>query len=125
VTPELHLGPHGAQPDLAGWRQERLPRLPEAGYVDIAPDWVFEILSPSTEAIDRGTKRRLYAAYGVSHFWYLHPVERYLEVFTLRDGQWVHLDTFDDAIELRASPFDAVTFRLADLRPIPAAEKAR
>ncbi len=122
VTPELHLGPHVVQPDLAGWRKERLPKLPDTAYIDIVPDWVCEILSPSTEGIDRGTKRRVYATYGVSHLWYLHPVERYLEVSALRDGQWVHLDTFDDAVDVRARPFEAVTFQLADLWPIPAAD---
>jgi Uma2 family endonuclease len=121
IQPELHLGPHIAQPDIAGWRQERMPRLPTTAFVDVSPDWVCEILSPSTEGHDRGVKRRLYATYGVAHFWLLHPVERYLEVSVLRDGAWVHIDTFNDALAFRAPPFDAVEFRLADLWPIPAA----
>lgn len=121
IQPELHLGPHIAQPDLAGWRRERMPTLPAAAYVDVAPDWVCEVLSPSTEGLDRGAKRRLYATYGVGHLWYLHPVERYLEVAMLREGGWMHIDTFNDAEEFRAPPFDAVAFRLADLWPIPPA----
>ncbi len=123
IEPEPHLGPHVALPDIAGWRQERMPTLPTTAYVELAPDWVCEVLSPSTEGLDRGAKRRLYATYGVAHLWYLHPVERYLEVSALRDGAWLHIDTFDDAVEVRAPPFDAVAFRLADLWPIPPADK--
>lgn len=119
IQPELHLGPHVAQPDIAGWRKERMPALPGTSFVEIAPDWVCEVLAPSTEGLDRGAKRRLYATYGVNYLWYLHPVERYLEVSVLRDGAWGHLDTFDDGEEFRAPPFDAVAFRLADLWPMP------
>lgn len=119
IQPELHLGPHVVQPDLAGWRQERMPTLPSAAYVDIAPDWVCEVLSPSMEGLDRGAKKRISSTYSIGHLWYLHPVERYLEVSALREGSWVHIDTFDDAIEFRAPPFEAVAFRLADLWPIP------
>jgi Uma2 family endonuclease len=79
------------------------------------------VLSPSTEGLDRGIKRRLYATYGVGYLWYLHPVERYLEVSALRDKEWVHIDTFSDAEEFRAPPFEAVAFQIADLWPIPPA----
>ena len=119
IEPELHLGPHVLQPDIAGWRQERMPQLPQTAFVDLVPDWVCEVPSPSTEGLDRGSKRRIYATYGVGHLWYLHPVARYLELSVLRDGAWVHIDTFDDAEQFRAPPFDAVAFRLADLWPIP------
>jgi Uma2 family endonuclease len=121
---ELHLGPHVAQPDIAGWRRERMPTLPTTAWVDIAPDWICEVLSPSTEGIDPGPKRRIYATYGVNHLWYLHPVERYLEVSALRDGTWVHIDTVQEAEEFRAPPFEAVAFRLADLWPMPQASEA-
>ena len=40
VEPELHLGRHVVVPDLAGWRRERMPRLPETAYFPLAPDWV-------------------------------------------------------------------------------------
>jgi Uma2 family endonuclease len=115
------LGPHILQPDIAGWRRERLPTLPTTAFVETPPDWVCEVLSPSTEGVDRGPKRRIYATYGIGHLWYLHPVERYLEVSVLRDGAWVHIDTFEDASEFRAPPFEAVAFTLADLWPIPRA----
>ena len=59
--PELHLGPHVAVPDLAAWRRERLPSLPETAWIGIAPDWICEVLSPSTQSYDRGEKRTIYA----------------------------------------------------------------
>ncbi|MCG8421700.1 MAG: Uma2 family endonuclease [Proteobacteria bacterium] len=48
-------------PDLAGWRMERvtaadLNTMPTR----VAPDWVCEILSPSTASRDLGTKKRNY-----------------------------------------------------------------
>lgn len=102
IQPELHLGPHVVQSDIPGWGKERMPMLPATAYVDLPPYWVCGVLSPSTESLDRGAKRRLYATYGIRHLWYLHPVERYLEGAALRDGPWVHLDTFDDADKFRA-----------------------
>ena len=119
--PELHLGPHVLAPDLAGWRKERMPYLPATAYVELAPDWVCDIISPRTESSDRGPKRRIYATYGVGHLWHLHPVARYLEAYALRDGQWVHIETFQDGAEFRAPPFDAVALQLTDLWPIPPA----
>ncbi len=46
--PELHLGEDVLIPDLAGWRNERLTTPPEEHRFDIRPDWVCEILSPTT-----------------------------------------------------------------------------
>ena len=51
--PEMHLGPHILVPDLAGWRRERMPALPDEAYFALAPDWVCEVLSPGTARIDR------------------------------------------------------------------------
>lgn len=119
VTPEQHLGPHVVQPDLAGWRKERMPALPATTFIEVVPDWICEILSPSTEAHDRDRKRRLYAMYGVKHLWYLHPVERYLEVNELIEGSWRIVDIASDDGFVRAPPFEAVALNLEDLWPIP------
>jgi Uma2 family endonuclease len=112
VEPELHLGADILVPDLAGWRRERLPRLPETAWFEPAPDWVCEVLSPATTRTDRMLKMPLYAANGVPHCWLVDPNSRTLEAFTLRDGQWVLLASFVDNAEVVAEPFAAVPFAL-------------
>ncbi len=72
--PELHFGEQVVVPDLAGWRRERLPAMPDEAFFSLAPDWVCEVLSPSTERIDRGRKLRIYAEAGVAHAWLVNPV---------------------------------------------------
>jgi Uma2 family endonuclease len=115
--PELHLGPHVVVPDIAGWRRERLPRLPDTAYFETAPDWVCEVLSPSTQRIDRTDKLTVYAAFGVSHAWYVDPIARTLEVFELTSGRWTLAATFKDTDAVAAPPFATHTFALDVLWP--------
>jgi len=56
--PELHFRRDVLVPDIAGWRRERMPRLPGEAYFAVAPDWVCEILSPSTQQIRRARRAR-------------------------------------------------------------------
>ena len=72
-------------PDLAGWRRERMPQIPDVQTLDLAPDWTCEGLSPSTARLDKGRKRDVYAKHRVGHLWYADPKLQTLEVFTL-DG---------------------------------------
>src|SRR3954468_4688276 len=67
--PELHLGADVLVPDLAGWRRERMPVLRNVAYFELAPDWVCEVVSPSTARVDRVRKVPIYAREGVSHLW--------------------------------------------------------
>ena len=69
--PELHLGPDIVVPDLAGWRRSRMPRLPTTAYFETVPDWVCEVLSPSTASLDRSKKLAIYARAEVAHAWLL------------------------------------------------------
>ena len=115
--PELHLGPHVVVPDLAGWRKERMPIVPDVAFIDFVPDWICEILSPSTERNDRGRKRRIYANFGLSFYWLLNVPERQLEAYELRDGKFVLFETFEDGADVNAPPFAAVPFPLSDLLP--------
>ena len=60
--PELHFAEDVLVPDLAAWRRERMPDFPDAAYVTLAPDWLCEMLSPSTRKLDLHGKRPIYAA---------------------------------------------------------------
>lgn len=115
--PELHLGADVLVPDLAGWRRESMPIFPDAPWIELPPDWVCEVLSPSTRRIDLTDKRRLYAVAGVPHLWFVDPLARTLEAFALRDGVWALIAALKDDEEVRVPPFDAITFPLSALWP--------
>jgi len=124
--PELHFGRDVVVPDLAGWKRERMPSLPEQVGITIRPDWVCEIISPSTAKHDRTIKLEIYHRAGVAHLWYVDPAYRTLEVFKRQADRWLLLASFAGADAVRAEPFDAIEFSLAVLWPLdpPAAEPA-
>ncbi|MFY9289088.1 MAG: Uma2 family endonuclease [Methylorubrum rhodinum] len=122
IEPELHLGPHVVAPDIAGWRLERMRTEPETAYIETPPDWVCEILSPSTARLDRGPKRRIYSEAGVGHLWLLDLADGVLESFTLTAGQWLPTATAARGETVAAPPFDAVPFPLDDLFPFASPE---
>ncbi len=113
--PELHLGRAILVPDLAGWRRERLPELPDAPFLTVAPDWVCEVLSPSTESLDRVEKLPLYARHGVAHVWLVNPDVRTLEVFRLDGATFRLISTHRDADRVRAEPFELFELELVHL----------
>ena len=115
--PELHLGAHALVPDLAGWRLERMPRVPDTAYVTLAPDWVCEVLSPSTAILDRAKKLRIYAAHDVRHAWLVDPILRTLETLRNEGGHWVLLDTCTGNAGVRVEPFEAIELELGRLWP--------
>lgn len=112
--PELHLGsdPDVVVPDIAGWRRDRMPRPPDVAAIEMAPDWVCEILSPGTQHIDRGDKMTIYAREGVSYAWLVDPEERLLEVYRLIDTQWTRISIHSRDARVRAEPFDAIEIDL-------------
>ena len=115
--PELHLSEDIVVPDLAGWRRETMPEYPDAAYCTIAPDWICEVLSPSTRRLDVNEKRALYAREGVGNLWFVDPDARTLEAFALREGRWLLLATLADDALVSLPPFDAITFPLDALWP--------
>lgn len=106
--PEIHLGADILVPDLAGWRRERMPVLENVAYAELAPDWVCEVVSPSTGRIDRVRKMPIYAREQVGHIWLVDPLQRTLEVYRLAERHWVVVGTHGDAEMVRAEPFDAI-----------------
>lgn len=115
--PELHLGRDILVPDLAGWRKTRMPKPPAAAepFVTLAPDWVCEVLSPSTASLDRVKKKHVYAREGVGHVWLIDPLAKTLEVFRLSGGQWLELGTWGADEKVRAEPFEAIELELSGL----------
>jgi Uma2 family endonuclease len=115
--PEVHFvrDMEVAVPDLAGWRRERMPTIPEDQRFEVTPDWVCEILSPNTAKKDRVIKLPLYARYGVAYAWLVDPLARTLEAFELRDQVWGLIATLQDSAAVRVPPFDAIEFPLSDL----------
>ncbi|WP_437895342.1 Uma2 family endonuclease [Sorangium sp. So ce124] len=121
--PELHFPDPDAPdeidalvPDLAGWRRERMPELPQTAYFALAPDWICEVLSPSTASFDRDEKMPIYAREGVRYTWLVDPIARTLEVFSLASGRgWGPAAVHRDAARVRAEPFEAVELDLSVL----------
>lgn len=114
--PELHLAEHVLVPDLAGWRRERLPFMTdEEPYFTLAPDWVCEVVSPSTGKLDRSEKLPIYAGTGVQHAWIIDPLLHTLEVLRRHEGSWLIVSVFSDDAKVRAEPFDAIELELGIL----------
>jgi Uma2 family endonuclease len=113
--PELHLGDDVLVPDVAGWRRERMPETPSTAYFTLPPDWVCEVLSRSTEAVDRVDKMAIYAREGVGHAWLVDPLARVLEVYRLQSTEWLRAGVWRDDARVRAEPFDAIELELGAL----------
>ena len=113
--PELHLGQDVLVPDLAGWRRERMPRAPRTAACTLAPDWVCEVLSPSTSRLDRTAKLPVYAREGVRHVWFVDPEARTLEVFRLEGAHYSPQVTHSGTARVRAEPFEALELEFAAL----------
>ena len=102
-------------PDLAGWRKERMPRLPETAWFDIVPDWVCEILSPSTARLDRIVKMPIYGSLGVNFIWLVDPILLTLEAYELNNSHWVLIGSFAESQPVAIAPFSEHTFSLSEL----------
>ncbi|WP_437283748.1 Uma2 family endonuclease [Sorangium sp. So ce375] len=123
VEPELHFPDPAAPgeidalvPDLAGWRTERMSELPKTAYFALAPDWICEVLSASTEKLDRDEKMPIYAREGVRYAWLVDPIARTLEAHVLdADRRWGPAAVYRDAARVRVAPFDAIELELSVL----------
>jgi Uma2 family endonuclease len=119
VEPGLELeGSPEVVPDLAGWRRERIPELPEDQSIQVVPDWVCEILSPTTRGHDQLIKRRFYARVGVQHLWFIDPEVRTLSVCKLIDGRWSELGVYGAHEVIHAEPFQAIALDLTGWWPV-------
>lgn len=113
--PELHLNGDVLVPDLAGWRRERMPTLPQTSAFEVAPDWVCKVLSPSTAAIDRTVKIPAYAREGVGHVWLIDPLAKTLEILRLDGGTFRIVGAWNGEAVVHAEPFEALGIALGEL----------
>lgn len=98
-----------------------MPDLPSDRSIHVAPDWVCEVLSPTTRGYDLVTKRRFYARHGVAWLWYVDPSDKTLLVLRNDAGQWAERGIFAGDEIARAEPFDQVELTIADWWPEGAA----
>ena len=110
--PELHFADDVLVPDLAGWRQERMPRVPSVAYFTLAPDWACEVVSPRTGRIDRSRKMSIYAREGFRHLWLVDPLARTLEIYRLEEARWMVVANHGGDDHVRAEPFEAIEIAL-------------
>ncbi len=113
--PEIHLAADIVVPDLGGWRRTTLPVLPDDAYLTVAPDWVCEVASPSTRALDRGRKLDVYQRERVSHVWFVEPLDKFLEVLELDGASYRIVQRASGNEPVRLRPFDAIELDLAAL----------
>ena len=107
VEPELHFADDVLVPDIAGWRREKMPVLRDVAAFTQTPDWLCEVVSPSTRTLDRERKMRIYARERVEYVWLVDPTPRTLEVYRLRATAWTPLSNHAGDVTVRAEPFDA------------------
>jgi Uma2 family endonuclease len=111
--PELHLSSDVIVPDLAAWRHEHMARVPNVAYFTQPPDWVCEIVSLTTAAMDRVRKLRVYARERVTHAWLIDPLARTLEIYRLERERWLVVSTHSGDDRVHAEPFDAIELQLS------------
>jgi Uma2 family endonuclease len=113
---DVAFGAHDIlRPDIAGWRRERLPSPGQARPIEVVPDWVCEVLSPSTGARDRVYKRAVYGRSGVPHYWLIDPDNRVLEALALRDGRWLEVGVYGEDDVARIAPFEDIELEVGRL----------
>jgi Uma2 family endonuclease len=118
IGPEVALEPHEVYiPDVVGWRRTRVPRLPDERPAAVVPDWVCEVISPTTKRHDRLTKAAGYLRAGVPHYWLVDVEARLLEAWAAREGAWSRLGAWSDGDVVRIPPFDAVEIAVGKLFP--------
>lgn len=118
--PELHLDAQVLVPDIAGWRRERMPSYPDVPWFSLAPDWICEVLSPSTALIDRTRKQEIYRQHGVPWLCFVDPSARTIEVLNHGDGAWMVTGVFGGDGEARIPPFEAVAIDVGAIWDIEA-----
>lgn len=112
--PEIRFGENILVPDIAGWKKERFPAELETNWIDVAPDWICEVLSPGTMRLDKTRKMPIYADNRVPYLWLINPMDKTLDVFKRVSGGWLLLSTFAENDTARAEPFQEIEIDLGE-----------
>jgi Uma2 family endonuclease len=113
--PEIRIDETVLIPDIAGWRRDRFPPDMDANWISVPPDWLCEVMSPSTAARDRSVKAGVYAGWGAHYMWLIDPSLKTLEAYRNQSGQWLQLAVYKEGDEVKVEPFDAAPFKLDSL----------
>lgn len=114
--PECHLVPlrRVVVPHLAGWRRERMPKVPQDDHkFPIVPDWVCEVLSPGTRSRDYIVTTPAYLEAGVQWMCMVEPKDRRVDVFRAEGNAWVEAGGFEGDVVAKMPPFDGVDVDLS------------
>ena len=92
------------EPDICFWIASRAGFAPDQ-MIFPAPDFVCEVLSPSTESRDRSVKFEDYAAHGVREYWIVDPEHKFIEQYALQQDHFTQTGKFD-AGSIRSQSID-------------------
>ena len=102
-------------PDVSGWRRERVPERPRGRPIRVRPDWICEVLSPSTAGRDVGPKLRTYHRCGVPHYWIVDTEHETLSVYRWGTDGYIVVLSAGVHESVRAEPFEAIAISIAEL----------
>jgi Uma2 family endonuclease len=85
----IRLTRNDYEPDILFFENAKSQNFKESQTLFPAPDFIVEVLSPSTEEKDRGIKFRDYAQHGVREYWIIDPETEIVEQYILDDDEYV------------------------------------
>ena len=85
----VHLTRNDYEPDICFFSKDKTAQFRPGQLLFPAPDFIVEILSPTTETVDRTLKMTDYAAHGVTEYWIIDPVQQSVEQYFLENGDFI------------------------------------
>jgi Uma2 family endonuclease len=98
------------QPDVLFLSREKVRQLASSRAIDVPPDLVIEVLSPSTSKRDRGVKKNKYSAHGVIEYWIVDPKRQTVEVYYLQKNPDRAARVYSATESFSSSLFPGLTF---------------
>jgi Uma2 family endonuclease len=100
-------------PDLAGWRKEKHPTMPDGNPIEEIPDWVCGVVSPGSRKQDHKVKPPVYHRSKVGHHWLVEPEIRSLQAFRWTDAGWLLVADISEDDKAKVEPFEALELDLS------------